>query len=112
LGEDNPSDFQYLLEEVFEQRAVEAHSFGLSLQSANVTVEVLTPAGLSGYFGLDTEDCGRGLKGRLIVIKVADIGVTERLLAAKGIVFSRRGARLVVPHEAGQGVPFVFEEVR
>lgn len=112
LGEDNPSDFQYLLEEVFEQRAVEAHSFGLSLQSANVTVEVLTPAGLSGYFGLDAEDCGRGLKGRLIVIKVADIGVTERLLAAKGIVFSRRGARLVVPHEAGQGVPFVFEEVR
>ena len=111
LGEDNPSDFQYLLEEVFEQRAVEAHSFGLSLRSANVSIDVLTPAGLSGYFGLDTEDCGRGLKGRLIVVKVADIGVTERLLAAKGIAFSRRGARLVVPHEAGQGVPFAFEEV-
>ncbi|MBC7150006.1 MAG: VOC family protein [Rhizobium sp.] len=111
LGEDNPSDFQYLLEEVFEQRAVEAHSFGLSLQSANVAVEVLTPAGLSGYFGLDSENGGRGLKGRLIVVKVADIGVTERLLAAKGIAFSRRGARLIVPHEAGQGVPFAFEEV-
>lgn len=111
LGEDNPSDFQYLLEEVFEQRAVEAHSFGLSLQSANVAIEVLTPAGLSGYFGLDTENGGRGLKGRLIVVKVVDIGVTERLLAAKGIAFSRRGARLIVPHEAGQGVPFAFEEV-
>ncbi len=111
LGEDNPSDFQYLLEEVFEQRAVEAHSFGLSLQSANVAIEVLTPAGLSGYFGLDTAISGRGLKGRLIVVKVADIGVTERLLAAKGIAFSRRGARLIVPHEAGQGVPFAFEEV-
>lgn len=111
LGEDNPSDFQYLLEAVFEQRAVEAHSFGLSLQSANVAIEVLTPAGLSGYFGLDTEKAGRGLKGRLIVVKVADIGVTERLLAAKGIAFSRRGARLIVPHEAGQGVPFAFEEV-
>ncbi|PPJ46697.1 VOC family protein [Rhizobium sp. KAs_5_22] len=111
LGEDNPSDFQYLLEEVFEQRAVEAHSFGLSLQSANVAIEVLTPAGLSGYFGLDTESGGRGLRGRLIVVKVADIGVTERLLAGKGIAFSRRGARLIVPHEAGQGVPFAFEEV-
>ena len=111
LGEDNPSDFQYLLEEVFEQRAVEAHSFGLSLRSANVSIDVLTPAGLSGYFGLSGENCGRGLKGRLIVVKVADIGVTERLLAAKGIAFSRRGARLVVPHEAGQGVPFAFEEV-
>ncbi len=111
LGEDNPSDFQYLPEEVFEQRAVEAHSFGLSLQSANVAIEVLTPAGLSGYFGLDTENRGRGLMGRLIVVKVADIGVTERLLAAKGIAFSRRGARLIVPHEAGQGVPFAFEEV-
>jgi hypothetical protein len=111
LGEDNPSDFQYLLEEVFEQRAVEAHSFGLSLQSANVAIEVLTPAGLAGFFGLDSENGGRGLKGRLIVVKVADIGVTERLLAAKGIAFSRRGARLIVPHEAGQGVPFAFEEV-
>ena len=111
LGEDNPSDFQYLLEEVFEQREVEAHSFGLSLQSANAKVEALTPAGLAGYFGLETKDCGRGLKGRLLIVKVADIGVTERLLAAKGIAFSRHGARLIVPHEAGQGVPFVFEEV-
>lgn len=111
LGEDNPSDFQYLLEEVFEQRAVEAHSFGLSLQSANVAIEVLTPAGLAGFFGLDSENGGRGLKGRLIVVKVADIGVTERLLAAKGIAFSRRGVCLIVPHEAGQGVPFAFEEV-
>ncbi|GEO83261.1 MULTISPECIES: VOC family protein [Alphaproteobacteria] len=111
LCEENPSDFQYLLEGVFGQREVEAHSFGLMLQLANAKVEVLTPTGLSGYFGIDTKAGGRGLKGLLLVVKVANIGVTERLLAANGVAYSRHGARLVVPHEAGQGVPFVFEEV-
>lgn len=111
IEEENPSDFQYLFEEVLQQRAVEAHSFGITLQTANASVEVLTPAGLAGYFGVETADRGRGLTGRAIVVKVGDIGVTERLLAANGVVSSRRGARLIVPHEAGQGVPFVFEEV-
>ena len=111
IEEENPSDFQYLFEEVLQQRAVEAHSFGITLQTANASVEVLTPAGLAGYFGLETAGSGRGLAGRAIIVKVGDIGVTERLLAANGVVSSRRGARLIVPHEAGQGVPFVFEEV-
>lgn len=111
LVEENPSDFQYLLEEVFEQRAVEAHSFGIALQTRNVKVEALTPEGLDGYFGIDARGAGRGLKGRLVMVRVGDIGVTERLLADNGVAFSRRGARLIVPHEAGQGVAFAFEEV-
>lgn len=111
LGEENPSDFQYLLETVFGQREIEAHSFGISLQSANVRIEALTSAGLNGYYGIASSPRGRGLEAVAVAFRVGDIGVTERLLADRGIAFARHGARLVVPPAAGQGVSFVFEGI-
>ncbi len=111
LTEENPSDFQEVLETVFHQREIEAHSFGLVVPSANAKIEVLTPAGLTGYFGLDARNAGRGLVGAAIVFRTGDIGVTERLLAANGVRHARKDGRLIVPREAGQGAHFVFEEV-
>lgn len=111
LTEENPSDFQELLEVVFHQREIEAHSFGLVVPSANARVDVLTPAGLAGYFGLEASNAGRGLVGAAIVFRTADIGVTERCLAANGVRHARKDGRLIVPREAGQGAHFVFEEV-
>ncbi len=111
LGEENPSDFQYILETVFRQREIEAHSFGIGLQSANARIEALTPAGLSGYYGICPNLRERGLIMAAIVFRVGDMGVTERLLADRGIAFVRHGARLVVSPVAGQGVSFVFEDI-
>lgn len=112
LSEDNPSDFQYLLEMVLDQREVTAHSFGLSIATANATVDALTPDGLSAQYGLALPHQQRGLLGAVVVIKSRDLGVTEACLTANGVRYHKTGARLVVAPQPGQGVAFAFEELK
>jgi hypothetical protein len=112
LVEDNPSDFQYLLETVLDQRDVTAHSFGLSIKTANATVDALTPKGVSAHYGLELARQERGLLGAVVVVKSRDLGVTEACLAANGVRYHKTGARLVVAPEKGQGVAFAFEELK
>lgn len=112
LVEENPSDFQYLLEMVLEQRDVTAHSFGLSIETANAGVDVLTPAGFSAHYGRDLALSERGLLGGAVVVSTADLGVTEACLAANGVHYHKTGARLVVAPEKGQGLTFAFEELK
>lgn len=110
LCEENPSDFQYLLEVVFEQRDVRAHSFGIALNAGNCRLDVLTPSGLKGFYGLDASVSQRGLRGRVVVFTVADLGVTAMRLADRGVAYSNVAGRLVVSPARGQGVAFAFEE--
>lgn len=110
LSEENPSDFQYLFEMVFEQRDIAAHSFGIALKTGRGAIEVLTPEGMKGFYGIDVPPSGRGLRGRAVVFAVADLGVTERVLADKGIAVTHVANRLVALPARGQGVAFAFEE--
>lgn len=112
LVEENPSDFQYLLELVLGQREVTAHSFGLSIATGNATVDVLTPEGFAVHYGQAMPLQERGLRGAAVVVAVADLGVTERSLAANGVGYHKTGARLVVAPDKGQGVAFAFEELK
>ncbi len=112
LVEENPSDFQYLLETLFDQRDVTAHSFGLSMHAANAMIEVLTREGFSAHYGQPLSMSERGLQGAAVVIGVADLGVTEACLAANGVDYRKTGARLVVAPAKGQGVTFAFEELK
>lgn len=110
LAEPNPTDFQYLLQEAFDQREVSAHSFGMDLVAANAKVTVLNPEGMQAFFGLATERADRGLRGQAVVFTVADLTVTEALLAGNGVGFERRENRILVAAAPGQGVLFAFEE--
>lgn len=112
LVEENPSDFQYLLELVLCQRQVTAHSFGLSFVTGNATIDVLTPEGFALHYGQSLPVSERGLLGAALVVAVADLGVTEGCLTANGVSYSKTGARLVVVPEKGQGVTFAFEELK
>ncbi|THV25237.1 VOC family protein [Peteryoungia ipomoeae] len=112
LVEENPSDFQYFLEMVLGQREIAAHSFGLTIETANAAVDVLTPEGFVAHYGQSLPVSGRGLLGAAIVIAVADLGVTHRCLTANGVEHERMGARLVVAPDKGQGVAFAFEELK
>lgn len=112
LVEENPSDFQYLLEMLFEQRDVTAHSFGVSIGTSNALVDVLTPEGFSAHYGPDLVLSERGLLGAAVVVAVVDLGVTEACLAANGVGYHKTGARLVVAPEKGQGATFAFEELK
>ncbi len=111
LSEPNPTDFQYLLQEAVDERQVSAHSFGMDIETRNgVKISVLNQAGMSGFYDRKGTVNSRGLVGQAVVFKVADLAVTERLLAANAVSTIRKDNRLIVPEAPGQGVIFVFGE--
>lgn len=112
LHEENPSDFQYLLQSVTGERDVASLSLGIRIETANVPITVTGDVGMASHFGLAPKAADRGLKGGAAVFGVSDLSVTERLLGDKGVPFARHGARLVVAPAAGQGFIAAFEENR
>lgn len=109
LSEPNPSDFQYVLEEVVNTREINAHSFGIELQSANANVAVYSPVGMKAWFGTDKGAHGRGIRLRAAVFSVADLDQTRALFSANTIAFREIAGRLVVDPAPGQGAIFAFE---
>lgn len=110
LSEQNPTDFQYLLQEAADEREVEAMSFGMTVDTPRGRISVLNAAGLSGFFGIAPQGGDRGLKGEAVVFRVADLSQCRSMFAARGVAFEARDGRLLVPPAPGQGVLFVFGE--
>ncbi|MEM6461623.1 MAG: VOC family protein [Pseudomonadota bacterium] len=111
LSEQNPSDFQYLLQQVVGQRDVHAHSFGVNLKSANAEIVALNADGMRGFFGFEYESEPRGLRLRGIVIGVDDLTSLETRFKGSEIAYAHIGGRLIVAHEPGRGAFFAFEQV-
>lgn len=109
LVEENPSDFQLLLEEALQQREVTAHSFGIDLDTGNAVVSALTPAGFEAWFGLPVGE-GRGLRGAAVVFRAERLDAVEALLRRNDIAYEHRHRRILVRPAPGQGVVFAFEE--
>ena len=109
LCEANPSDFQYLMEEVVATRQINAHSFGIELRAANASVSVYSPAGMKAWFGDERCGHGRGLKFRAAFFAVTDLAATRELFVANHVDFREKSGRLVVPPAEGQGAIFAFE---
>lgn len=109
LSEENPTDFQYLMQEIVNERDVNAHSFGMDIRAANTDIAVLTPVGLEAFLGAKAPVAERGLRLQGIVFAVPDLAHVERLLSGNGIAFEKRGARILVQPAAGQGATFAFE---
>jgi hypothetical protein len=110
LSEVNPTDFQYFLQEIINQRDQFAHSFGLDLNAANATISVLNSDGMRAWFGTDdTDEPERGLKCRGLVLGVRNIDKLRALFEKNGVSFRDIGNRVVVDPEAGQGLILAFE---
>ena len=109
LSEPNPTDFQYFLQDVSGQRDVAAHSFGMDIEVANGTIEVLTPEGLQMRYGLHADETARGMLHRAYVVGVEDLAVTRSWLEGNAVAFSERGGMLIVLPEIGQGCTVCFE---
>lgn len=111
LSEQNPTDFQYLVQEAADQREIEAMSFGMSVDTPRGRITVLNDAGLEGFYGIaPVAGADRGLKGQAVVFRVSSLSDCRRLLAQRGVAFRERDNRLLVPPAPGQGVLFVFGE--
>jgi len=108
--EDNPSDFQYLVQEIAGTRDVGAHSFGISVKAGDAALSVTTPAGLEAFFGAKADGRERGLRLMAVVFSVVDLAALKAHLARNGIAHRTTGHRLVVDRVPGQGAIFAFEE--
>ncbi|MGH6763800.1 MAG: VOC family protein [Phyllobacterium sp.] len=109
LSETNPTDFQYLLQEVTRQRDTQAHSFGLDIETANARVNVLTATGMQAFFGMTVREEDRGLRLRAVVYAVRDMNALRNLLNKNAVLFDEIGERIVVQPTIGQGAAFAFE---
>lgn len=114
LCEPNPSDFQYLVEDVVNQRDIHSDSFGIRAQAANGAVSVLTPAGMSTHFGTGgLQGSGskeRGLRFRALILKTTSLKSVTGCLERAGIGWQRVLGRIVVAPAPGQGAILAFEE--
>ena len=110
LSEPNPTDFQYFLQDLFDQRRMDDNSFGIEFQLANAKVAVATPTGLSAFYGLERTSPERGLLHQTFVVAVRDLSRTRALLAAANVDAVDIGPRLLVPWAPGQGTALLFEE--
>lgn len=110
LSEQNPTDFQYLVQLAADEREVEAHSFGMSVETPRGRITVLNSAGMLGFYGIESAATDRGLKGEAVVFRVEELAHCRRHFEHNGIEFTERGDRLIVAPAPGQGALFVFGE--
>jgi catechol 2,3-dioxygenase-like lactoylglutathione lyase family enzyme len=110
LFEPNPTDFQYLLQQVVSDRRVNAHSFGMEIETANAKITVLNAAGMQAFYDEKVGCHARGLRGKAVVFSVDNLSRTESLLQRNNIAYQKKDNRLLVPQAPGQGALFVFGE--
>jgi hypothetical protein len=108
--ETNPSDFQYFLQEVINQRNQNAHSFGLDIAAGNVNISVLNRDGFRVWFGTEIDDRERGLQLRGIIFSVVSLAELRQLFEKNSIAYQQIGERVIVDPAEGQGAWFAFEE--
>ncbi|MEL6435946.1 MAG: VOC family protein [Pseudomonadota bacterium] len=102
MTEDNPSDFQYFLQDFTGQRETEAHSFGMEMQLPNVRLNVMTPEAMRVTFGVQSKRKGRGLRLEGIVF--------ERDGGALPASARRVGQFVVADPAPGQGAFYAFTD--
>ncbi len=109
LSESNPTDFQYLFQELINEREVEAHSFGMDIKCSNANISVLTPDGFEAMFGYPVERTERGLLAQGIIFAVKDLALLKAHLSKQMIAYDENLGRVIVAKAPGQGAIFVFE---
>lgn len=109
LTEPNPTDFQYLFQELVNEREVEAHSFGMDIKTTNATISVLTHDGFAMKFGEKLHGKERGLRGRAVVFAVSNLATLNSVIDGAGIAHRSALGRTLVDPAPGQGVVFAFE---
>ncbi|MBB3947796.1 hypothetical protein GGQ73_003767 [Rhizobium skierniewicense] len=111
LSADRPSNFERLIELVFEAKAVGGDEEELYFQASNVGLRLVTQAAARHLLDVSQQRIGPGLNGEAIVFSVSDLAVTAAVLAANGVAYTRKGARVLVQPASGQGAIFAFEEL-
>jgi hypothetical protein len=111
LSAPQPQAFSALLGAVSNGASLVPHSFGMTLEAANATVDVLNGQGMEAFYESTSSGDDAGLRGRAIVFAIRDLSVTEAHLAANGVTYTRKSNTILVKAAPGQGALFAFEEI-
>lgn len=109
LSAKRPADYSELITAVFG-KAAQAIASGLSFETRNARITILTTDAASSLPGMEGVTLSDELHGAGVVYTVSDLTVTEALLTANGVAFTRTGGRITVAPASGQGAFFAFEE--
>ncbi|WP_428978290.1 VOC family protein [Oricola thermophila] len=109
MSEQNPTDFQYLLQEVVNNRNDEAHSFGLEIEASNGSIDVMTPEGIEVHFGVRRASADRGLRFEGLILSVRSVEALEAYLGRHGISYREMHGRIIVDAAPGQGLFLAFQ---
>lgn len=110
MSEENPTDFQYLLQAATGMRDFASSSNGLSFHMDGADIFCFTPTAMHQLFAIPSSKSERGARfeGAIFTCNSV-IEVKAHLNSAEIECFDHLG-RLIVPAAPGQGVPFIFEE--
>lgn len=111
LSEVNPTDFQYFLQIYLNQRETSVDSFGMSFETANGAVSVLSPDGLKAFYGLESERIERGMRFQAFVLGVRSLERAGAVLTGNDVAYSTFREKIVVPPASGQGTTLILEDL-
>lgn len=110
MSEENPTDFQYLLQCATGMRDFASSSNGLSFHMDGADIFCFTPTAMQHLFAIPTSRTERGVRFEGVVFTCDSVSDLQSRLNAEEIECFDHLGRLVVPAAPGQGVPFIFEE--
>ena len=111
LSTPKPTAFRGFFEQLANGPKISEHSFGLTVETANARIEVLTPEGMEAFYDFPVPTGDPGLRARAILFKTSDLSVTSSHLAANGVTYTRKNNRILAKPVPGQGALFAFEEI-
>jgi hypothetical protein len=109
LSAGHPDEECHLLETVLAEQGVRQGN-SIVFDTRNGSLRVIEEPIPSAGSPADPSAAVPGLRGHTVVFAVADLAVTEAVLAANDVPFLRRDNRLIVAEATGQKVVFAFEE--
>jgi len=110
LGEDNPMEFEPLLQTLTRAGEADIHPDGFTTDALTAKLSVFTFDHLYRQYGIARSGAGRGIEPAAIVFEVADLENLADILKANEIASRQTGDGIAVPPAPGQGVTFIFRE--
>jgi hypothetical protein len=110
LSTPEPNAFADFFDKVANGPKITQQSFGLTIETANVRIAVMTPQGIEAFYDSPVPSDDTGLHARAILFRTRDLSVTATHLAANGVSYTHKNHRILVKAAPGQGALFAFEE--
>jgi hypothetical protein len=104
----DPADFHEFLTYLTGKHDMLSTSLGVTFDTGDGLIEVLSPVGFRGYFGNSGEPSPDPRRFMAMRLRVADLRALRQVLLANGVAFAEQAGQLVVPAPAAHGVTIGF----